>query len=164
VHPSFRVVALGTPPRKNNPYLTAEVAQLFSYISLPDPSVADQLGIVNSVFGDVRSATRSALERFLVESEPEAESSLRLSLRQLVRVASKLHQAILQHGDQDALLTLGDLLHANLLSRFMPIPGRTQKGEGGGGLIWLVWFGVVWPLDRIVCGVSLCFEECISVV
>jgi len=81
------------------------------------------------VFGDRQSSARSALERFLIESEHETESSLKLSLRQLVRVASKLQRTMEHSTDEEALLALGDLLHANLLSRFMPIPARKRLEE-----------------------------------
>lgn len=50
VHPSFRIVAVGTPPERENPWLTAEVLGIFSFVdTLEVTALQDKISILSHI-------------------------------------------------------------------------------------------------------------------
>ena len=97
IHPSFRIIALGTPPEKDNPWLTAEVLGIFSHVdTLSVTSLDDKLDIIfhicppsNDLERDLFSLLRicsSRLQDVASNGESSSISNLSLSCRQLLRL------------------------------------------------------------------------------
>lgn len=105
VHPAFRVVALGTPPDRDNLWLTAEVMGIFPIVeSLPNLSVDEKLSIVASLSPpdsiqakDLLEVVRDVTARLSAMSDDPVsvgaklsaslnQSSLTPSCRQLLRL------------------------------------------------------------------------------
>jgi hypothetical protein len=62
IHPSFRIIAVGNPPERENPWLVAEVLGIFSFVdTLSVASLEDKISIVSHI-----SPPRSALESDLL--------------------------------------------------------------------------------------------------
>ena len=97
VHPSFRVLALATPPTTQNPWLIAEILGLFSFHGVPTALPQVRADLLRQLFPDVPEAGftklltfAERLEAMASDSVSTSSQSLSLSMRQLVRVCRRI--------------------------------------------------------------------------
>lgn len=91
IHPSFRIVALGVPPDRENLWITAEALSIFPFIeTLPNLSVAEKIDIVSGVCPPSSAESQSLLESLrrvteklsALDEDPGSEVKLSASLAQ----------------------------------------------------------------------------------
>lgn len=149
IHPSFRIIAVGTPPERENPWLVAEVLSIFSFVdTLSVASLQDKINIVSHISapaGPLEQDLLSLLQRSCHNLETlagaggevnsTAVSSIAPSCRQLLRLwrSSKsdmnralAHYTSAAHGDWKNFLIsdVNDKLLRMFMVPFMPTSVR----------------------------------------
>ena len=145
IHPSFRIIAVGTPPERENPWLVAEVLSIFSFVdTLSVASLQDKINIVSHISppeGPMARDLLSLLQKSCENLEALAgngaggvsasASSIAPSCRQLLRLwrtsKSDMNRALPQytlaaHGEwkNEIISDVNDKLSRMFMVPFMP--------------------------------------------
>jgi hypothetical protein len=137
VHPSFRILALASPPTRGQPWLTNEVLHLFHFFRL-DLDVQEGAGrdhssaLISSVVPGLPEHVAPALATLaakLAELQDCGSMESSMSIRTMLRVARRV---AVYPEDLDSAVSM------NLMSMFMPVEARstmarlmTESGLGG---------------------------------
>eukprot|EP01047_Picozoa_sp_COSAG01_P017994 COSAG01_NODE_965_length_12401_cov_3.496098_7_plen_426_part_00 len=127
VHPSFRILALATPPTRGQPWLTNEILHLFHFFRL-DLDVQDEVGrqhsaaLINSVvpgLPDDIAPRLATLAAKLLEVQSDSASTMdgAMSVRTMLRVARR---TVAYPEDLDSAVSM------NLMTMFMPTQARSM--------------------------------------
>ncbi|CEM28123.1 unnamed protein product [Vitrella brassicaformis CCMP3155] len=137
IRPSFRVIALATPPTAKTRWLTDEVATYFSFHAFPVADRSDLSLILSSRFPSCPSPAIDTLVSIADRLETSGRAQLneahpRLSLRQLIRVTRGLCE---RRGREDGggslpvRAEMDRLIRKQTLYPFMPLSARMQLDE-----------------------------------
>jgi hypothetical protein len=92
VHPSFRIIALATPPNMKNQWLTSEVISMFHFHVMPTLTLKEKSKLLAELFPDTSDSVLATLLNFdqkayeVNSKEKSSHQALQLSLRQLIRI------------------------------------------------------------------------------
>ena len=125
VHPSFRILALATPPTRGQPWLTNEMLHLFHFFQL-DMDISSETGrehaatLLRSVVPNLSDEVPPKLAAFAANlAEVDADSASTtdgsMSVRMMLRVARR---AVAYPDD------LSDAVAMNMMTMFMPSHAR----------------------------------------
>jgi hypothetical protein len=142
INPSFRIIAVGTPPERENPWLVAEVLSIFSFVdTLSVASLQDKMSIVSHISPpaspmetDLLSLLKHVchnLESLAGGDMTASANSIAPSCRQLLRLwrssKSNMNRALTQysiatHSEwKDKIITdVNDKLLRMFMVPFMP--------------------------------------------
>ncbi|XP_071450278.1 von Willebrand factor A domain-containing protein 8 [Hetaerina americana] len=119
MHPSFRIIALADPPiigGSTGQWLSPELLSLFMYHEMRALSLAEELSIIERLYGTVNPAMKKVLNithSLRSSVDPTVKSlSASISTRQLLRIARRM---ALYPAD-----SVYDIIHRACLSRFLP--------------------------------------------
>eukprot|EP01119_Soliformovum_irregulare_P011942 TRINITY_DN3062_c0_g1_i3.p1 TRINITY_DN3062_c0_g1~~TRINITY_DN3062_c0_g1_i3.p1 ORF type:complete len:1359 (+),score=391.60 TRINITY_DN3062_c0_g1_i3:331-4077(+) len=119
MHPSFRMVALGTLPSATHKYITPEVLGLFSHHIMPEMPMSDQLQIIRGLVPNAPSEMASLLH-LGQRLRQEKMVGLRYSFSQILRNGIRM-----SHFPNDARHPR-PLVENSLLSTFLPETHRER--------------------------------------
>lgn len=116
VHPDFRLIAIANPPDTSSPWLSAEVAGMFSFHLTPELSTEQQCALLLQMVPTAPQPTVQALCNLAQELKEQDTGSL--SFRQLLRLSLR---AAFQPEDLAGMRTS---LHDSAMMPFLPLQSQ----------------------------------------
>jgi hypothetical protein len=148
IHPSFRIIAVGNPPDRENPWLVAEVLSMFSFVdTLNVHSLEDKISVIfhisppqSSMEKDLLYMVQNACQQLEVLEGGDMNVSagnLSPSCRQLLRLwkssKSDMNRALAQYAvgshiefKNDLINNVNDKIMKMVMARFMPAAMRSS--------------------------------------